>query len=148
MPTSGNRWTLWRSKCHSGWICSTVKVFFYNFLSRVIAFTRLLYTVLFFFLLLLFLLLFKSFRILLLKLIFGAWMPVWVHGRAFWWPGMCLSTGTGILVPGRLFGHTGGHFGAQARVSVHGWLPVWALSKNTSWSLMFKFRDLLYKSYL
>ena len=34
---------------------------------------------------------------------------------------MCLSTGTGILVPGRLFGHTGGHFGARARVSVHGW---------------------------
>ena len=47
----------------------------------------------------------RRFRILLLKLVFGAWVPVWPQR-------------SGILVPGRPFGHAGGYFGSSA--------PVWA----------------------
>ena len=47
----------------------------------------------------------RRFRILLIKLIFGAWVPVWAQR-------------VGILVPGHPFGHEGGHFSA--------WTPIWA----------------------
>ena len=90
---------------------------YWELLCRVIAFTRLLYTVLFFFLLLSFFL-FRRFRILLLKLISRARVPVWACGFAFWCPSACLGMWAGILVPGRLFGHMGGYLCARA--------PVWA----------------------